>query len=55
MKVHELSFLAGLEALKQMNLKNFFFLLMRFKDLFGKIRKGAGKIKRKKDFDVFFF
>ena len=55
MKVHELSFLAGLEALKQMNLKNFFFLLMRFKDLFVTIGKGAGKIKRKKDFDLFIY
>ena len=55
-KVHELSFLAGLEALEQMNLKIFFFFfLMRFKDLFVTIGKGAGKIKRKKDFDFFFF
>ena len=52
-KVHELSFLAGLEALEQMNLKIFFFL-MRFKDLFVTIGKGAGKIKRKKDFDFFY-
>ena len=53
-KVHELSFLAGLEALEQMNLKIFFFFFMRFKDLFVTIGKGAGKIKRKKDFDFIY-
>ena len=55
-KVHELSFLAGLEALEQMNLKIFifFFFLMRFKDIFVTIGKGAGKIKRKKDFDFIY-
>ena len=34
--------------------KDLFFFLMIFKDLFVTIGKGAGKIKRKKDFDFLF-